>query len=182
MSLDDINTRRNTYSRNGMIALNTWATANIISGTVGVFTAKNAEIRHFHEMNIYWNMVNLGIAIPGLISAIKEKKTGLSLQQTIKKQHGSETAFLVNGFLDISYITTGFLLREIGKGKTDKLRDRLCGYGDSMIVQGGFLMFFDFVKYALHKRNGKRIDTLWQNTSIAPYGAYGLGLSMVKQF
>lgn len=177
-TLDEINTRRNAYTRNGMIVLNSWSAANVISGTVGVFTAQNPEIKHFHEMNIYWNVVNLGICIPSLVGALKEKKQGLTLQQTVRKQHSAEKVFLFNGFLDIAYVTTGVLLREIGRGKTDKVRDRLRGYGDSLLLQGGFLLFFDFVQYALHHRNGKRIDPLWQQWSLRPYGAYGAGMSI----
>lgn len=176
--LDDNNRRRILLSRNGMIAFNTWSLANTITGTVGVFTAKNAEVRHFHEMNIYWNIVNLGIGIPGLISAIKEKPEGVSWQKSLKKQNASEKVFLLNGALDLAYITSGFLLREIGRGKTQKLQDRLRGYGDSLVMQGGFLLLFDFAMYALHARNGKRLHKHLDALSISPYEQYGMGLSI----
>lgn len=177
-SLDDINERRIALSRNGMIALGSWATANIAIGTVGYFTAKTDRWKYFHEMNVFWNAVNLGIAIPGLIGSFKEQKQGLSFQQIVKKTQQTQTAFLVNGVLDISYITTGFLLRELETPNRPKLQARLEGYGNALIVQGGFLMLFDLVEYFLHKKNSRRLDSHWQNLTIYPQGM-GLGMRYV---
>lgn len=181
-SLDDINTTRCRHTLNGMIAFTTWTGANFVAGAVGVATTRG-ELQHFFEMNIYFNVINLGIAIPGLIGAIKAKPQGLNFEQSIKESQKVKTLFLVNGVLDLTYITAGFLLREIGKNQQDiGAQNRFLGYGDSFIVQGGFLLLFDFIKFGLHTANGKHLDAHWKNFSFQPYGAYGLGLSVVYNF
>lgn len=181
-TLDEINEHRFRHTMNGSITLTSWAGANIIAGTIGYYATPAGEWKHFHEMNVYWNIVNLGLGIPGLF-AKKEKQMGLTLEQTVKRQHQTETIFLFNGALDLSYMTAGLLLRELGKNNPDQaVQDRWKGFGTSLIAQGGFLLLFDFVKYGVHKINGKKIDNHWKNLSIAPHGAYGLGLSMQYTF
>ncbi len=178
-SLDAINSIRYRHAKNGSIALTSWAGANIISGSIGFALSPKGEWKHFHEMNLYWNLVNLGLGIPGLL-AKKDKELGLSFEQTVKKQHTIETVFLANGVLDIAYISSGFLLREIGNRNQQNslLRDRLVGYGNSLIMQGSFLLLFDFIEYGLHRINGKKLDNHWKQFTLSPYGAYGAGLSI----
>lgn len=177
-TLDEINTTRCKHSLNGMIAFSTWTGANLVAGSIGVATT-TGELQHFFEMNIYFNVVNLGIAIPGLISAIKSKPLGLSFEQSLKESQKVKTLYLVNGVLDLTYITAGFLMREIGRNQADiSIQNRLLGYGDSFIVQGGFLLLFDFIKFGLHSANSQHLDKHWKKFSFQPYGAYGLGLSV----
>ncbi|TNF26288.1 MAG: hypothetical protein EP314_05955, partial [Bacteroidetes bacterium] len=46
----------NTHSRNGMIALGSWATGNLIAGTAGALTTKPGSMMFsFHLMNASWN-------------------------------------------------------------------------------------------------------------------------------
>ena len=75
-------------------------------------------------------------------------------------------------------------MREIGHNNSFNaaVQDRLVGYGDAFIVQGGFLLLFDFIKFGLHSANGKHLDSHWKNISFRPYGAYGLGLSATYNF
>ena len=71
-------------------------------------------------------------------------------------------------------------MREVGNGnpQDQEFRDRWVGFGNSLIMQGGFLLLFDFIQFGLHTINGKRLDSHWQKLSFRPYGAYGMGLSM----
>ncbi|MGH1336315.1 MAG: DUF6992 family protein [Aureispira sp.] len=177
-ALDEINGVRFRHTKNGSIALTSWAGANMIAGTVGYFTTPVGEWKHFHEMNVYFNIVNLGLGIPGLF-AKKAQQMGLSFEQTVKRQYQTETIFLFNGALDLTYITAGFVMREVAKNQTEQAdSDRWTGFGHSMILQGGFLLIFDFVKYGIHKHNGKKLDQHWKKLTISPYGAFGLGLDI----
>ena len=178
-SLDDINTTRCRHSLNGMIAFSGWTGANLVAGTVGV-ASTSGELQHFFEMNLYFNAVNLAIAVPGLIGAIKDNPTGLTFERTVKETQKVKTLYLVNGILDFTYITAGFLLRQIGQNYAydPAIQNRLAGYGDSFIVQGGFLLLFDFIEFGLHAANAKHLDEHWKKISFQPYGAYGLGLSL----
>lgn len=180
--LDAINNTRYQHTLNGMIAFSAWTGANLTAGTIGVLTTKG-ELQHFFEMNIYFNLINLGIAVPGLISAIKAKRTGLSFEQSVKEVQKVKTLYLVNAALDLTYITAGFLFREVGRNNrhSPQLQNRLRGYGNSFIVQGGFLFLYDLIAFGIHAKNGKRLDAHWSNITVRPYGAYGLGLSVQYQ-
>lgn len=178
-SLDEINQTRCKHSLNGMIAFSSWTGANLVAGTVGVLTTKG-ETQHFFEMNLYFNAVNLGLAIPGLIGAVKAKRTGLSFKESVKEVQKVKTVYLVNGVLDLTYITAGFLLREMSRNNSHgiQLKNRLAGYGNSLILQGGFLLIYDFIEFGVHAANGKRLDEHWDKISFRPCGAYGLGMSI----
>lgn len=178
-SLDEINQTRCKHSLNGMIAFSSWTGANLIAGTIGVLTTKGAT-QHFFEMNLYFNAVNLGLAIPGLVGAIKAKRTGLSFEQSVKEVQKVKTVYLVNGVLDVTYITAGFLLREMSQNNSNdiQLKNRLAGYGNALIVQGGFLLIYDFIEFGVHAINGKRLNQHWDKISLRPYGVYGLGMSV----
>lgn len=178
-SLDEINQTRCKHTLNGMIAFSSWTGANLIAGTVGVLTT-TGETQHFFEMNLYFNAINLGLAIPGLIGAVKAKRTGLSFEQSVKEVQKIKTIYLVNGALDLTYITVGFLLREMSRNNSNdiQLKNRLSGFGNSFIVQGGFLLIYDFIEFGVHAINGKRLNEHWDKISVRPYGAYGLGMSV----
>lgn len=178
--LDLLNHKRVQHSRNGMIALGSWATANIAGGAVGYFTAKDKETKHFWEMNLWWNTVNLGLAVPGLIGSLREQKRGTegwSFERSYKKAQATRTTFLVNGVLDLSYMTAGAFMSFMHTPARPELQPRLRGYGKSMLVQGGFLCLFDLVEYFLHGKNMRRLDPYWQNRGFSlHFGGNGLVL------
>lgn len=178
-SLNEINETRCKHTLNGMIAFSSWTGANLVAGTVGVLTT-TGELQHFFEMNIYFNVINLALAVPGLIGAVKAKRSGLNMEQSVKEVQKIKTIYLFNAALDFTYITAGFLFREIGKNNSHdiNLRNRFAGYGNSFIVQGSFLLIYDFIEFGLHAINGKRLDEHWKKFSVRPFGAYGLGMSL----
>jgi hypothetical protein len=178
-TLDEINGVRFRHTKNSSIALTSWGAANIIGGTIGYYSSPDVgSMKHFYEMNVYFNIVNLGLGIPGLF-AKRDKQMGLSFEQTVKQQQQIETVYLVNGVLNLTYITAGFWMREFSKSRSDLTdQNRWLGFGNSMIVQGGFLLLFDFINYGLHKHNGKKLDSHWQKLTFSPAGMYGLGLDI----
>ena len=142
---------RNRISKNGSISLAIWSGINISVGTIGYLTQPKNEWTYFQEMNVFWNIVNLGLAIPGIL--IKEKKQA-SIVESLKKHNNIQTVYLINAALDISYITAGVFLRLLGSEKNDI---RMKGYGSSLLLQGGYLMVYDLVQYILLKRNATKL-------------------------
>lgn len=177
-TLDEINHTRTQYTRNGMLTFTTWTGINLIGSTVGYFTTEG-ELQHFYEMNIYFNAVNAAIAVPGMISAFRAKRNGLDFEQTVKEVEKTKTIYLVNGVLDISYITAGFVLRAMGdqaqRPEADQQRFR--GFGNSLIMQGGFLLIYDFIAYGFHTANGKKLDAHWDKLTVSPFSSSGLGIN-----
>ncbi len=138
-----------------MLSLGTWAGANITAGTIGWATAQQPELKAFHQMNVMWNAVNLGLAFPGYLRA-RNTKAVLSLSQTISEQQKTERIFLFNTGLDVAYMTAGFLLRSMALNNQAK-SDQLNGFGNGLILQGSFLFAFDLTAFVIHHRHGKQL-------------------------
>jgi hypothetical protein len=179
-SLDEINKKRNQHNWNGMVIFSTWTAANLISSTVGLLVTEG-ETKHFFEMNLYFNLINMAIAVPGIISARKnlKRKSSFSFEKTVKEVQKVKTTFLVNAVLDVSYITAGFLLREMAKNPIHtQNKNRFKGFGNALILQGAWLFIFDFIEYGLHTSNGKKLAPHWQQWSMS---TKGLGLKINYQ-
>ncbi len=138
-----------------MLTLGSWASANALTGAIGWTTAKNPEMKSFHQMNVMWNAVNLGLAIPGYLRA-RNAKAVMSLSATLNEQQKTERIFLLNTGLDVAYITAGFLLRSMALHQSSKT-DQLNGFGKGLILQGSFLFAFDLTAFAIHHRHGKQV-------------------------
>ena len=138
-----------------MLSLGTWAATNITAGSIGWATAQQPELKAFHQMNVMWNAVNLGLAVPGYLRA-RNTKAVLSLSQTLSEQQKTERIFLFNTGLDVAYMTAGFLLRSMALNNQAKA-DQLNGFGNGLILQGSFLFAFDLTAFAIHHRHGKQV-------------------------
>ncbi len=159
------NETRLDYNEKGMLILGGWAVGNMIWGGIGA-SQTSGQDKAFHQMNIYWNSVNLAIAGFGYWQATKESP-GTDFWESIRAQQGIEKVLLVNAALDVAYMAGGLYLQERGlrKGK-----DRLVGFGKSIILQGAFLMTFDAVMYGFHATHAKQLPEFVQNISMGPTG------------
>lgn len=168
VKLADFNQVRIDYNKSGMIILGSWALGNIALGGIMAGRA-TGETKAFHQMNIYWNTVNLAIAGFGYYSAINELP-GSELWETISAQHSIEKILLVNAALDIGYMAGGLYLLERGRRLKN---DQFKSFGKSVILQGAFLMSFDTIKYVFHHVHGKELPTIMNHFGITPSG-FGL--------
>ena len=139
-----------------MIGLGSYAVSNFIYGGVGYLNTDDAYSRHFHQMNIMWNTVNLGLAVPGYLKASKDSRT-LGAEELIRLQRKTEMIFLMNDLLDVGYVAAGFWLKRNAASQGDQ-ETMYRGYGDSMIMQGSVLLAFDALAYFLHHNHGKKLD------------------------
>jgi hypothetical protein len=71
---------------------------------------------------------------------------------------GIEKTFLINGGLDLIYITAGLYCLE--KGNNTSNRDKYKGYGNSLLMQGGSLLLFDAIMYIINVNHGKQLYKL----------------------
>jgi hypothetical protein len=99
-------------------------------------------------MNLAWNGVNAVIGGLGYIQATSEDPRGLNRVETIEKTRSMQQILLLNAGLDVAYMAGGAWLRERGENEGNA---QLSGYGDSLILQGGFLFAFDLVMWGLHQ-------------------------------
>ena len=151
---DSMAVARITLQKNNMWFLAAWAGANIMQGSISASNTTGND-HYFHQMNAYWNTVNLAIAGLGLYAAKKELAGIHSADRNRSEQQKIEKILLLNTGLDAAYIMTGLYLHERG---TRLNRDQPVGYGNSLMLQGGFLLIFDIIQYAENRRNGKALE------------------------
>ncbi len=164
-ALTDFNQTRIDYNQKGMLILGSWAVGNMVWGGIGA-SQSSGEVKAFHQMNVYWNAVNLAIAGFGYWQATKEVP-GNDFWATMEAQQSMEKILLVNAALDVAYMAGGLYLKERGMRKDN---DRLIGFGKSVILQGAFLMAFDAVMYGFHHAHAGELPELVQNISLGPTG------------
>lgn len=165
-SLDTFNSERLDLNRKGMLVLSSWALANIISSPL-LASRSSGSAKYFHQMNGYWNGVNLLIGGIGYYTAMTGDHSGLSIAETLKEQHRIEKILLLNTGLDVAYVTAGFFLKERGWRKES---ERLKGFGNSLMLQGVFLFAFDLAFYFVHASHSKELNGFLRKLAVSPNG------------
>jgi len=138
----------------GMYVLGSWAILNMATGVYGMSTQQGSS-KYFYQMNLFWNTVNLGIAGFALFHNLSNDGGLLSNRQILEEHFRSEKLFLINAGLDVLYIAGGAFMVHKSKNST-KRPDLLKGYGNSIIMQGGFLLVFDAVLYFIQHAHSNR--------------------------
>lgn len=162
---------KNKLNHTGMIVLSSWAGANIVGGALGYGLCNNNEEKQFYIMNASWGIINLGIALPGLLSRSKQTTSIYDLQ---KNQTKIEKLFLANAILDVAYISGGFYLKEYATNQVEiKKQERFNGFGNSIIIQGVGLMIFDVAMTILNNNHRKKnLDPFLKKASVSFTGNY----------
>ncbi|MBY5950438.1 hypothetical protein KUV23_05600 [Algoriphagus marincola] len=163
--LDFFNTTRTDFNRKGMVILGSWAVGNMLWGGIAASQTTGSD-KAFHQMNLYWNSVNLIIAGFGYWQASKSPEA-MSLWETIEAQQGIEKVLLVNAALDFGYMAGGLYLKERGLRKNN---ERLQGFGKSIILQGAFLLTFDAIMYGFHSHHAQALPEFVNQLSLGPTG------------
>jgi len=168
------NKERQQIDQQLMIGLGTWAVGNFALSGYGWATAANIQDKYFHQMNVMWNTVNLGLAVPGYFRA-KNANLGLNEAQTWEAQQKTQRIFLINSALDLGYMASGFVLKQQNSTNPNK-EAQLQGYGNSLLLQGGFLLLFDLSAYWIHQHHG-RISQEKGSIQLQP-SSNGIGLRL----
>lgn len=169
---DSLAAERLNMHKTNLTILAAWAGVNIIQGSISANNAQGRD-RYFFNMNSYWNLVNMGIATYGLIRMKKDLARKYSFTQNLLEQQKLEKILLLNSGLDLAYIATGLYLKERGARLNS---EQSAGFGNSLILQGAFLLVFDLVQYGNHRRNGKILERQTARLQIGPAGN-GIGLA-----
>lgn len=169
---DSLNKRRLTINQQHLYVLGAWAGANIVQGTISASNTTGST-RYLHQMNAYWNTVNLAIAGLGIWALKMQLNQPITPAGLMKEQKTVEKLLLLNTGLDVAYIMTGLYMKEKGLRLNN---DRNTGFGNSLVLQGSFLLVLDLVQYFAHQKNGKAIQEQ-ANKIQWGVGANGLGLS-----
>ena len=145
------------YSKKSMVVLAGWSAANMIVSGIATNTS-NTEMRYFHQMNVMWGGINLAIAGLGYWGAGREKIDNPTLADVLKHQNRIEKTYLINAGLDVVYIGSGLLMNQLSDNQKNPAKFK--GYGNSIMLQGGFLLLYDAIIYATHRKHGKKLKGL----------------------
>ncbi len=151
--LNQFNAERIGITKNAMIVLGSWGTANLAAGAIGL-ASSHGEAKYFYQMNLIWGAANLLIAAPTYFS-LKHSNADEPLPETIKQQSGIEKTFLVNAALDLVYLSAGAYCLQ--KATNDSKKDLYNGYGKSLLLQGGGLLIFDVTMSIINIGHGKKL-------------------------
>ncbi|MEM6806142.1 MAG: hypothetical protein AAF696_32390 [Bacteroidota bacterium] len=174
-SLTAFNTQRIQTSNKAMYVLGGWAIGNIALGAVQRSRLEGQQ-RYFHEMNLFWNLVNLGIAGAALYGNMKSDPAALGLYESLKEQKNLEKILWFNVALNTSYMVGGAWLKERAKNATNN-PDRLRGYGNSLILQGAFLFVFDIGHVLIQQSQSS--DKIQQLLSHVHFRGNGISLAFI---
>jgi hypothetical protein len=130
-----------------MTTLGAWSVINLAGGGVGWALAENPRARAFHQGNALWNTVNLGLAV-GALAGTRMPQPPFSADGLYRRSRNLDRALAVNALLDVGYLAGGLALREVGRARDDA---RFLGWGDALLVQGGYLLAFDLSFRAAHR-------------------------------
>jgi hypothetical protein len=155
------NQKRLQTNKIGMLTLGSWALVNIGTGAIAASQAVGSN-KHFHQMNAYWNVVNLALAGFGYYGSITADPASFNLFASIKEHYGMEKILLLNAGLDVGYIVTGLYLTERAKNSVSQA-DRLKGFGQSITLQGSFLLVFDAAMFLIHNSHIKQLKSVLDN-------------------
>jgi hypothetical protein len=157
VTIEDLDARRNAVNATGMLVLGSWAVANIGINSA-LYLTTDEDIRYFYQMNMLWNVVNLGIAGLGYWGSVRAAPSE-DLYRAVDAQYKLEKALLFNAGLDTAYMMTGLFLMEHAKNASSN-QARFRGYGQSLLLQGGFLLAFDLVMYAIQRGSRSLLEPL----------------------
>ena len=146
----DIN--RQAIERTAMRTLAVWSGSQIASGLILASTQEGWK-KQFFAFNAAWNLVNGSLAWAGMFR-LRSELPASDPVLALHRYHKTERVLLLNCGLDMAYIATGFALNNLANSTSDELAyNRLKGYGNSLYLQGGFLLLFDSI-YALALKQG----------------------------
>ena len=164
-----------------LAVLGGWAVANLLAG--GLATGQTEGSAHyFHQMNAGWGAVNLALAGTGYLAARRAARSPQPDRAgTVRQQLRTENLYVFNAGLDVAYLATGLYLLEKGRNPTATgSADRWRGYGQSLLLQGGFLLLFDGFQFAAHHRHGRDLYPLLSRVRLGP-GAVALVLPLGRR-
>jgi|GEM_PF-192287 hypothetical protein len=160
---------RARLDRRGLAILGGWAAANVLIS--GIATGQTEGSAHyFHQMNVGWGAINLALAGTGYLAARRTaRQPSPDRAGNVRNQLRTENLYLFNAGLDVAYLATGlYLLEKSRNPRSASSANRWRGYGQSLLVQGGFLLLFDGFQFGAHHRHGRDLYPLLSRLSIGP--------------
>jgi hypothetical protein len=161
-----------------MYVLGSWATINVALSALQLSRTRGST-QAFHQMNLGWGAINLGLAGIGIWNSTHGSINNLDLFASQEELHKIQRTFLFNAGLDVGYMVAGLWMRDRSHYVT-KNTDRMRGFGQSILLQGAFLFVFDLGAYFYHKPLIQELKPLFPPNTEVRIGMipHGLGLTI----
>ncbi|MEM8908133.1 MAG: hypothetical protein AAGD05_09835 [Bacteroidota bacterium] len=156
LRLQEFNQQRLRLTEQSMYVLGAWGLGNLGLGLI-LQANTDGSARQFHQMNLAWGAINLGIAGLGWHAARKARHKSWNWQQSWREEQKIQQILLLNTGLDVAYMATGFYLLERSENSLDN-SNRWKGWGQSLILQGAFLFVFDLATFWLHAKHQRKLN------------------------
>lgn len=159
-SQDSLSFHKEFYKtqQNSLLLLSSWSVGNLaLSPFLGTnfkvfrnnFVGDVSSKDYFHQMNFNWNLLNAGIVGMSHFLVYKDQRKPWNIQELSLKKKKAEKSIIINMGLDVAYMIFGLLIKH-----SDKNLPVNQGYGNSLILQGGYLLLYD----AIFLRNLKKLS------------------------
>jgi hypothetical protein len=151
------NLQQNDILKHGMIVLGAWALLNIIIGSFRLMKATRNK-RFFFQMNIYWNIINMIVASVALYMLLTHDPVIQTLSDSLKLHGWYKKVLYLNIGLDVAYLFIGIWLQE--RSKSSPKTEQLLGWGQSIVLQGFFLLVLDIALVVMLENKAPAIYSL----------------------
>ena len=145
-----------------LLLLSSWSAGNL---AFSPFLANNFKINrknfvgsvssndYFYQMNFNWNIFNAGIVGMSHFLVYKDQRKPWNIQELLMKKKKAEKSIIINMGLDIAYMLSGLLIKQ-----SDRNLSFNEGYGNSLILQGGYLFIYDAIFLRRLKKLNKKYN------------------------
>ena len=173
-SLKVYNAERVRITSNGMEYLGGWGMLNLATGAYmnwgtgskaitiivdgnqvpGRISKLSPELKYFAQMNTIWGSANFITALIGYTGTQNNKNKKLNAAQTLQEQERIQKIFKINMYFDVAYLGAGAYLKLVGDSRNSPI---MKGSGESVLLQGGFLLLFDGLMFHAEKTHGTKL-------------------------
>jgi hypothetical protein len=175
LELTHFNQQRLDRMQRSMFVLGAWGIVNVAGGAVGI-TQTSGSQRAFHQMNLGWGIINLGLAASSWWTVSHTDPAAFDLYETAREHHRMQKILLFNAGLDVAYMAGGAWMLERAKTSAQN-QDSLRGFGRSLVLQGAFLFAFDLGAAMYLGGLEKQLPPFFEQTSIG-FNGQSLGLTL----
>ncbi|MGL4648204.1 MAG: DUF6992 family protein [Caldilineaceae bacterium] len=124
-----------------------WAIPSVVVGGLLAWRGRTPAQRAIGQQAVAWGAIDAAIALGGQSAAERKQATAMPVDE-IAQARSLRRLLWLNTALDVLYVTGGLALARSQRG------DAARGHGIGIIIQGGFLLFFDLI----HARKVPRLD------------------------
>ena len=163
-SLKKYNADRVRITSSGMEVLGGWGMVNTFGGGLAWATSTTPQTRYFFQMNTIWGSVDFVTAILGYTGTQNGKNKKLTATETLQQQQRIEKIFRINSYFDVAYLGAGVYLALEGGSRNSPI---MKGYGEAVLLQGGFLLIFDELMLHSEKTHGDKLRNFLEKHPIS---------------